>query len=156
MGSRALAISPLVALVVCMLVKGMDRRDGSALRAMPDQLWQAHTAEVQSRFDEQKGRADALSFDEFCLQFQGMGGLTTEAMRGFFDAVTGFPKHWGEPPRIQTRDLVPLPGGYGQGSSTLSRWIKEKMGADDETVQSTCASIPDTKESWPELVGMAP
>ncbi len=34
-----------------------------------------------------------------------------------------FPRHWGEPPRVETRDVRPLPAGYGQGSSTLERWI---------------------------------
>ena len=41
-----------------------------------------------------------------------------------------FPKHWGPPPRRQTRDLRPLPGGYGRGSSTLARWIEENMERD--------------------------
>ncbi len=41
-----------------------------------------------------------------------------------------YPAHWGEPPRIQTRDLRPLPGGYGQGSGTLARWIQENLDAD--------------------------
>ncbi len=41
-----------------------------------------------------------------------------------------FPQHWGEPPRIQTRDLVTLPGGYGQGSSTLANWIQENLDRD--------------------------
>ena len=31
-----------------------------------------------------------------------------------------FPEHWGAPPRVQTRDLRPLPGGYGRGSSVLA------------------------------------
>ena len=43
-----------------------------------------------------------------------------------------FPAHWGEPPAIQTRDLRPLPGGYGQGSSTLANWIKANMKKDEE------------------------
>lgn len=43
-----------------------------------------------------------------------------------------FPEHWGDPPRVQTRDLVPLPGGYGQGSSTLARWIEGNLQADRE------------------------
>jgi len=38
-----------------------------------------------------------------------------------------FPAHWGEPPKLQTRDLRPLPGGYGRGSGTLAKWIKENM-----------------------------
>jgi Domain of unknown function (DUF5060)/Putative collagen-binding domain of a collagenase len=41
-----------------------------------------------------------------------------------------FPLQWGEPPAIQTRDLVPLPGGYGAGSSTLRAWIQQKLDQD--------------------------
>ena len=41
-----------------------------------------------------------------------------------------FPAHWGPPPRRQTRDLRPLPGGYGRGSGTLARWIQENLDRD--------------------------
>lgn len=41
-----------------------------------------------------------------------------------------YPEHWGEPPKIQTRDLVPLPGGYGRGSSTLAKWIQKNLDQD--------------------------
>ncbi len=41
-----------------------------------------------------------------------------------------FPKHWGAPPRLQTKDLRPLPGGYGRGSSTLARWIQKNLDLD--------------------------
>merc|ERR1711939_289456 len=41
-----------------------------------------------------------------------------------------FPEHWGAPPKIQTKDLRPLPGGYGRGSSTLAAWVKNNMDAD--------------------------
>ena len=41
-----------------------------------------------------------------------------------------FPAHWGDPPRMQTRDLRPLPGGYGMGSGTLRSWIQQKMAED--------------------------
>ena len=41
-----------------------------------------------------------------------------------------FPAHWGAPPRIQTRDYVKLPGGYGHGSSTLKKWIQENLDKD--------------------------
>mmetsp|Transcript_13591 Transcript_13591/g.20686 ORF Transcript_13591/g.20686 Transcript_13591/m.20686 type:complete len:128 (+) Transcript_13591:94-477(+) len=44
-----------------------------------------------------------------------------------------YPDHWGRPPLKQTRDLVPLPAGFGQGSSTLLRWITEKMNEDSKT-----------------------
>ena len=43
-----------------------------------------------------------------------------------------FPKHWGVPPRLQTRDIRPLPGGFGMGSSTLAAWIKKNIEADEE------------------------
>ena len=35
-----------------------------------------------------------------------------------------FPRSWGEPPEIQTRDYVLLPGEFGHGSSTLLYWIR--------------------------------
>ncbi|MHC1769235.1 MAG: carbohydrate-binding family 6 protein [Verrucomicrobiia bacterium] len=41
-----------------------------------------------------------------------------------------FPAHWGEPPGAQTRDYRPLPGGYGNGSSTLARWIQDHLDKD--------------------------
>lgn len=37
-----------------------------------------------------------------------------------------FPPSWGEPPMMQTRDLVSLPFGYGRGSGTIRAWITEK------------------------------
>ncbi len=49
--------------------------------------------------------------------------------------VTRFPASWGPPPAAQTKDLRPLPGGYGQGSGTLATWIREKM-AQDKTIRS--------------------
>ena len=43
-----------------------------------------------------------------------------------------FPLHWGQPPKIQTRDLKPLPFGYGMGSSTLAKWIFNNVKKDKE------------------------
>ena len=40
-----------------------------------------------------------------------------------------FPSHWGSPPRFQTKDWRTLPGKYGFGSSTLGRWIAQKLRA---------------------------
>ena len=61
-----------------------------------------------------------------------------------------FPEHWGPPPIRQTRDFIQLPGEYGRGSSTLKKWIEEKM-AEDET-----RKLDDTAK-WPEkiLVGIS-
>ena len=41
-----------------------------------------------------------------------------------------FPHHWGRPPVIQTKDIRPLPAGFGMGSSTLARWIVEHLKKD--------------------------
>ena len=41
-----------------------------------------------------------------------------------------YPEHWGAPPRIQTKDLRPLPGGYGMGSGTLAGWIQKNLDQD--------------------------
>ncbi|MCA9215641.1 MAG: DUF5060 domain-containing protein, partial [Planctomycetales bacterium] len=62
-----------------------------------------------------------------------------------------FPKHWGDPPKLQTRDLRELPGGYGRGSSTLARWIQENLdkdAANQAQVASTDSS--PTKDSSDE------
>jgi hypothetical protein len=55
-----------------------------------------------------------------------------EAAKKTFKSPSGkpYPAHWGEPPRIQTRDLRPLPGGYGRGSGTLARWIQMNLDRD--------------------------
>ena len=45
-------------------------------------------------------------------------------------ASSRFPPHWGEPPRMQTRDFRELPGGYGMGSGTLRAWIQAKLDED--------------------------
>ncbi len=44
-----------------------------------------------------------------------------------------YPAHWGAPPLLQTRDLRPLPGGYGNGSGTLARWIQENLDKDAQS-----------------------
>lgn len=45
-------------------------------------------------------------------------------------AAQDFPRHWGHPPAIQTRDMVALPGDYGHGSSTLANWIRQNLDRD--------------------------
>lgn len=47
-------------------------------------------------------------------------------------AAKSFPAHWGQPPQIQTMDIVPLPGGYGEGSSTLAKWISTNLEKDQQ------------------------
>ena len=39
-----------------------------------------------------------------------------------------FPMQWGEAPTIEAgADHRMLPGGYGQGSSAVAKWIEERM-----------------------------
>ena len=58
----------------------------------------------------------------------------TETKKPRFKSPSGklYPEHWGAPPKLQTRDLRPLPGGYGQGSGTLVRWISENLARDEK------------------------
>ncbi|MGI9474002.1 MAG: DUF5060 domain-containing protein [Rubripirellula sp.] len=57
-----------------------------------------------------------------------------------------YPAHWGEPPMIQTQDIRPLPGGYGQGSSTLANWIQQNLDKDaaDGAQSSVGLQMPAT------------
>ena len=48
-----------------------------------------------------------------------------------------FPAHWGDAPLAQTRDLRPLPGGYGSGSGTLAAWIEGKLAEDERAAAPT-------------------
>jgi hypothetical protein len=48
----------------------------------------------------------------------------------FAVAKKEFPGHWGDPPKIQTRDYRDLPGGYGKGSGTLAKWIQGNLDDD--------------------------
>lgn len=43
-----------------------------------------------------------------------------------------FPLHWGKPPAVQTKDIRPLPAGFGMGSSTLAKWIGDNIKRDLE------------------------
>ena len=62
--------------------------------------------------------------------------LAASGVRG--GLVAEFPDHGLEPPAAQTRDYVELPGGYGQGSSTLARWVLANMEEDAhvETIEA--------------------
>ena len=66
-----------------------------------------------------------------CLQAQTVDAQDNPQV---FKAPNGkaFPANWGRPPLRQTRDLRPLPGGYGRGSGTLARWIQENLDKDAE------------------------
>ena len=77
-----------------------------------------------------------------------------------------FPEHWGEPPAAQTKDLRPLPGGFGMGSSTLARWIGENLAKDQtdskrpqkpgEGGQKPGVDRPQPKPRFPAHWGLPP
>ena len=54
-----------------------------------------------------------------------------------------FPAHWGDAPAMQTRDLRPLPGGYGMGSGTLAAWIQQHLDKDAGVVPAPKEPDPD-------------
>lgn len=58
----------------------------------------------------------------------------------FLPVQKRFPAHWGDPPRLQTKDLRPLPGGYGRGSSTLARWIQQNLDRDAKRTPTPATS----------------
>ena len=66
------------------------------------------------------------------IRLGATGDASEKGARKAHKAPNGkaYPAHWGAPPRIQTRDLRPLPGGYGRGSSTLARWIQKNLDRD--------------------------
>jgi len=53
-----------------------------------------------------------------------------------------FPAHWGAPPKIQTMDFVALPGGYGNGSSTLAKWIAQNLEKDQQKSSGAAQGVP--------------
>ena len=49
--------------------------------------------------------------------------------RGSSLVAVSYPPAFGEPPRMQTRDLRPLPFGYGMGSGTIATWLSRQAEA---------------------------
>jgi uncharacterized protein YfaS (alpha-2-macroglobulin family) len=68
------------------------------------------------------------------LQKMGVNLADVQKQRTNLDAQQTYrgvyPKHWGELPRAQTRDIRELPAGFGQGSSTLATWIQQHIDED--------------------------
>lgn len=71
--------------------------------------------------------------------------------------IKNYPSSWGQPPKIQTRDIVSLPLG-GMGSSTLRNWQIEKIQefGNPTTSQSGTTPLPagPAKEGFAEAVEM--
>ena len=64
-------------------------------------------------------------------EINAMKGITLRGYSPYKTAPTPltFPSSWGEPPEPErhVQRCMPLPGGYGHGSSSLGRWIEEHM-----------------------------
>ena len=62
-----------------------------------------------------------------------------------------FPRHWGNPPEVQVRDYVKLPGRFGMGSSTLAKWIADNIKRDvDKKPQPNKPKSPVKPKPRPE------
>lgn len=101
-------------------------------------------------------REDGFEMDKFVLAHskdfipEGTGPdvkVNSGKLPAVFPLMTGsapgsprFPSHWGAPPVVQTRDLRPLPGGFGEGSSTLAKWIKENL--DKDAAAKLSSTVP--------------
>lgn len=69
-----------------------------------------------------------------------------------FSQKMEFPAHWGEPPKMETMDLRPLPAGFGKGSSTKSAWITKHMNEDLKANHPE--RVKNLEGPWPEYVGI--
>ncbi len=73
------------------------------------------------------------------LQKMGVNLADVQKQRTNLDAQQTYrgkyPAHWGEKPQAQTRDLRELPAGFGQGSSTLAKWIQEHIDEDTKLMK---------------------
>ena len=91
------------------------------------------------------------------LGLQAQQGGTDEKSNPVYKAPSGkaYPAHWGAPPRLQTRDLRELPGGYGRGSGTLVRWIQQNL--DKDAKKENSGNKPKvTKKAYPKHWGAPP
>lgn len=84
------------------------------------------------RFDKQGLLQSCFTVDTRIADDAPINGVRITELQMVYKSPNGkpFPASWGPPPLIQTRDLRPLPGGYGQGSGTLARWIEEHLQRD--------------------------
>ncbi|SVC58017.1 uncharacterized protein METZ01_LOCUS310871, partial [marine metagenome] len=93
----------------------------------------------------------------FGLGLQAQEGAAGEKSKPIYKAPGGkaYPSHWGAPPRLQTRDLRVLPGGYGRGSGTLARWIQQNL--DKDAKKENSGNKPKvTKKAYPKHWGNPP
>ena len=86
--------------------------------------------EVGANLIIKPGRQSLIQF--LTTKLKAKPNPTVGQRPGAKEASKPFPKHWGDPPAIQTRDYRKLPGGYGFGSGTLANWIQKHLQRDAE------------------------
>jgi hypothetical protein len=75
------------------------------------------------------------------LTFTGCKCFSCEPTIHYGPSGKPFPTNWGKPPEWETKDVRPLPYGYGHGSSTLNGWIIENTKKD---LQHRLNNLPST------------
>jgi len=75
------------------------------------------------------------------LYLTGCCCLTCEQVTYYSPSGKPFPTHWGKPPEWETKDVRPLPYGYGHGSSTLYGWIIKNK---ENEIQHELNNLPDS------------
>ena len=100
-------------------------------------------------------REDGFEFDKFILTTEKPdqknppkgSGPEEKLIAGRAPKPT-FPKHWGAPPKRQTRDIRTLPYGYGKGSSTLAKWMMKNLqrdAAEEALYKKTAQNLENMK-----------
>ena len=93
-------------------------------------------APLEKTFIHRSMKRDTNAF----WQAVGLAGMLSASV-ALSEVTKPFPAHWGDPPKIQTHDYVRLPGGYGQGSSTLASWIAGHLEKDKASGPSGSAPV---------------
>lgn len=140
-------------LVASLAVPAIARLDGSRLLVLdflvtappPDGIYPMVIAEVSATGDFPWNESDDTLVSVTIRS--ASGNQSAEVSRDSQPpAVSPYPAHWGPVPPIQTMDIVPLPGNYGYGSSTLANWIRQNLTRDAEAPVSSPSPAVMPKE----------
>lgn len=105
-------------------------------------MYQTAESEFKPALDTEIVKAEAMAIAELTEVTVQNNDNTQPVMNSL---SSGFPERWGEPPSIQTRDIVEFPEewrqyGWGminrRGSSTKRNWIQENVDKDKEAIRS--------------------
>eukprot|EP00750_Incisomonas_marina_P027463 INCI6195.4.p1 GENE.INCI6195.4~~INCI6195.4.p1 ORF type:complete len:208 (-),score=39.47 INCI6195.4:1472-2095(-) len=144
---RSLAVSFRVALVgAAALSLCIYSFQSKSLQESSSGEQQAPTA-VETAAPHDTGRNHVAAFDP-----NMMPAMDASAPARKKKTPPGYPAHWGQPPAVQTKDVVQLPSPYGRGSSTLKTWIENNQRKDAQQVpnggssSAAVASVDDANK----------